>query len=59
MRATERETETETKRETEREGERGRDIGRGKSSLLAGSPMWESIPGPQDHSLSQRQMVIH
>ena len=25
--------------------ERGRDIGRGKSRLPKGSPMWDSIPG--------------
>ena len=25
---------------------RSRDIGRGRSGLLAGSPMWDSIPGP-------------
>ena len=32
------------------ERERGRDIGRGRSRLLAGIPMWDSIPGPQDHT---------
>ena len=26
--------------------ERGRDTGRGRSRLPAGSPMWDSIPGP-------------
>ena len=31
---------------------RGRDTGRGRSRLHAGSPMWDSIPGPQDHALS-------
>ena len=30
----------------DRERERGRDIGRGKSRLPAGSPMWESILDP-------------
>ena len=39
--------------------ERGRDTGRGKSRLHAGGPMWDSIPGPQDHDLSQRQMLNH
>ena len=33
----------------ERHRERGRDIGRGRSRLHAGSPMWDSIPGLQDH----------
>ena len=27
--------------------ERGRDTGRGRSRLPTGSPMWDSIPGPQ------------
>ena len=36
-------------RDPEREG---RDTGRGRSRLHAGSPMWDSIPGPQDHTLS-------
>ena len=37
--------------------ETGRDIGRGeRSKLLEGSPMQDSIPGPQDHDLSQRQI---
>ena len=35
-----------------RHRERGRDTGRGRSRLLAGSPMWDSIPGPRDHALS-------
>ena len=30
----------------ERPTERGRDTGRGRSRLPAGSPMWDSIPGP-------------
>ena len=43
----------------ERHPERGRDIGRGRSRLPTGSPMRDSIPGPQDHDLSQRQMLNH
>ena len=39
----------ETQRERERE--RGRVTGRGRSRLHAGSPMWDSIPGLQDHPL--------
>ena len=31
--------------------ERGRDTSRGRSRLHAGSPTWDSIPGPQDHTL--------
>ena len=31
--------------------ERGRDTGRGRSRLHAGSPMWDSIQGLQDHTL--------
>ena len=30
--------------------ERGRDTGRGRSRLHAGSPMWDLIPGLQDHT---------
>ena len=45
--------------QTERERERGRDTGRGRSRLHAGSPMWDSIPGLQDHALSRRQMLNH
>ena len=37
-------------RDTERERERGRDTGRGRSSLHAGSWMWDSILGLQDHA---------
>ena len=44
-------------RERERERERGRDKGRGRSRLPMGSPMWDSIPGLQDHNLSGRQML--
>ena len=36
-------------RHTQRE--RGRDAGRRRSRLLAGSPMWDSIPALQDHAL--------
>ena len=39
----------------ERERERGRDTGRGRNRLHAGSPMWDLIPGLQDHALGQRQ----
>ena len=35
---------------------RGRDIGRGRSRLHAGSPMWDSISELRDHALSQRQI---
>ena len=38
---------------------RDRDIRRGRSRLPAGNPMWESILGPQDHDLSQRQTLNH
>ena len=37
--------------ERDREKERGRDTGRGRSRLHAGSPMWDSILGLQDHTL--------
>ena len=40
-------------RDTERE--RGRDIGRGRSRLHAGSLVWDSIPGLQDHAVDCRQ----
>ena len=30
--------------------------GRGRSRLHAGSPTWDSIPGPRDHALSQMQI---
>ena len=42
-----------------RDTERSRDIGRGRSRLPAGSLMRDSIPGPRDHNLSQRQMRNH
>ena len=37
-------------RDTQREA--SRDIGRWRSRLHAGSPMWDTIPGPWDHALS-------
>ena len=43
----------------ERHTQRGRDIGRGRSRLPLGSLMWDLSPGPQDHTLSQRQMLNH
>ena len=43
----------------ERHTERGRNTGRGRSRLHAGSPMWDSIPGFQDHTLSGKQMLNH
>ena len=36
-----------------RDTERGRDIGRGRSRLPAENPMWDSIQGLWDHTLSQ------
>ena len=42
-----------------RDIERGRDTGRGRSGLYAGSPTWDSIPGPWDQDLSQRQALNH
>ena len=42
-----------------RDTERGRDTGRGRSRISAGSLTWDSISGPQDHTLSQRQMLNH
>ena len=39
--------------------ERHRETGRGKSRLPAGSLLWDSIPGPWDHALSQKQMLSH
>ena len=39
--------------------QKGRDIGRGRSRFPVGSPMQDSIPGPQDHDLSQRQTLNH
>ena len=40
--------------ETQSKGE-SRDTGRGRSRLHAGSPMWDSIPGLQDHALGWRR----
>ena len=37
--------------------ERGRDTGRGRIRLHAGSPTWDSIPGPQYQALGQRQTL--
>ena len=31
----------------------------GEAGSNAGSLMWDSIPGPQDHALSQRQVLNH
>ena len=41
-------------RERERERERGRNIGRKRSRLNAGSPMWDLILGLQDHALGAK-----
>ena len=43
----------------EKHRERGRDIGKGRSRLPAGNLMWDLIPGPWDHDLSQRQTLNH
>ena len=43
----------------EREKERGRDTDRGRNRPHAGSPIWDSIPGLQDHALGQRQALNH
>ena len=40
-------------RDTQREAE----TGRGRSRLHAGSPMWDSILGLQDHALGRRQTL--
>ena len=40
----------------ERHTERGRDTGRGRSWLPVGNLMQDSISGPQDYALSQRQI---
>ena len=42
-------------RDTEREAE----TGRGRCRLPMGSLIQDMIPGPQDHDLSQRKMLIH
>ena len=41
------------------ERDTARDRGGGRSSLHAGTPMWGSIPGLQDHTLSWRQVLNH
>ena len=43
--------------ETERERERlrGKGTGRGRSRLHVGSPTWDLIPGPQDHTLGWKR----
>ena len=46
----ERHTHTHTHTQRERERERGRDTGRGRSRLHAGSLIWDSIQGLQDHA---------
>ena len=42
-----------------RERERVRDTGRERSRLPSGIPMWDSIPGLQDHALGGRQALNH
>ena len=37
--------------------EKGRDTGRGRSKFHSQSPLWDPIPGPRDHALSQRQTL--
>ena len=39
------------------EKQRERERGRGRSRLHAGSLMWDSIPGLQDHAVGQRQAL--
>ena len=41
------------------ETQRERDIGRGRSRLPMGSHLWDLISGPQDHDLSQKQILNH
>lgn len=43
----------------ERHTERGRDTGRRRSRLHVRILMQDSIPGPRDHALSQRQKLNH
>ena len=38
---------------------RDRDLGRGRSRLPVGSLMQDSVSGPWDHDLNQRQMLKH
>ena len=42
---------------TQRERERQRHRQREKQAPCTGSPMWDSIPGLQDHTLGQRQAL--
>ena len=42
-----------------RDTERGRDIGRRRSRLPAGSPIWDSILGPQDLFMRERERQRH
>ena len=51
--------ETHRERENGWKRERGRDTGKGRSRLHAGCPMWDSIPGLQDHTPGQRQALNH
>ena len=46
-------------RQRERERERQRHRQKEKQAPPRGSLMWDSNPGPQDHDLSQRQMLNH
>ena len=46
-------------KDTHRERERGRHTGRRRSRLHAGSLMWDSILGLQDHTLGRRQALNH
>ena len=46
-------------RDTEREREAGRDTGRGRSRIYAGSPIWDSILGPQDLFMRERERQRH
>ena len=46
---------TQRERERERERERQRHRQREKQAPCTGSPMWDLVPGLQDHSLGQRQ----
>ena len=45
--------------ERERERERERQREKQDPGLGAGSPMWDSIPGLQDHALGRRQVLNH
>ena len=42
-----------------RNREREAETARGRSRLPAGNPMWDLIPGPCDHNLSQKQTINH